>query len=94
MAWNEEGRIRCRFEFICPQQWSKLQPTETDDVRHCAACNRDVHLALTEADVRRHSEQGRCIAVPVVQQDDDADPDEPCWVVGMMETPYDPGHKE
>jgi hypothetical protein len=58
------------------------------------ACNRDVHLALTEADVRRHSEQGRCIAVPVVQPDDEADPDEPCWVVGMMEPPYDGGTEE
>lgn len=88
MAWNEEGRIRCRFQFTCPQQWSRLQPTEKDGVRHCPACNRDVYLALSEPDVRRFSEQGRCIAVPVVQMDDNADPDESCWLVGLMERPY------
>ena len=43
MAWNEEAQIRCRFQFICLQQWSKLQPTEQADVRrhgeqrHCIA---------------------------------------------------------
>ncbi len=70
MAWNEEARIRCRFQFTCPQLWSRLQPTEKDDVR-------------------RFSEQGRCIAVPVAREDEAADPDEPCWVVGLMERPYD-----
>lgn len=64
MAWNDEAQITCRFAFTCPQQWSKLQPTEQADVRHCAACNRDVHLALTEVDLRRHCEQGHCIALP------------------------------
>lgn len=94
MAWNDETKIQCRFELICPQQWSKLQPTEQDDMRHCAECNRDVHLALSETDMRRHSEQGRCIAVPVAQPKEDADPDEPCWVVGMMATPYDTEKEE
>ncbi len=88
MAWNEEGRIRCRFQFTCPQQWSRLQPTDKDGVRHCPACNQDVHLALSEADVRRHSDEGRCIAVPVAREDEAADADEPCWVVGLMERPY------
>ena len=88
MAWNDEVQIRCRFQFTCPQQWSRLQPTEKDDERDCAECDRDVHLALTEADVWRFSEQGRCIAVPVVRTDDDADPDEPCWLVGKAMPPY------
>lgn len=89
MAWNDEVRIRCRFAFTCPQQWSRLQPTDTEDVRHCPACNRDVHLALTKADVRRHSDEGRCIAVPVAREDEAGDPDELGWVVGLMERPYD-----
>lgn len=87
MAWNDDAQIACRFAFTCPQQWSKLQPTGQADVRHCAACDRDVHLALTEADLRRHCEQGHCIAVPVAQPEEEADPDEPCWVAGLMETP-------
>ncbi len=88
MAWNDDAQIACRFAFTCPQQWSKLQPTETDDVRHCAACNRDVHLALTEADLRRHCEQGHCIAVPLAREEEAADHDELCWVVGRVMPPY------
>ena len=88
MAWNDEAQIACRFAFTCPQQWSQLQPTGQAHVRHCAACNRDVYLALSEADLRRHSEQGHCIAVSVGQPEEEADPDEPCWVVGLMEPPY------
>jgi len=88
MAWNDEAQIACRFAFTCPQQRSQLQPTAQADVRHCAACNRDVYLALSEADLRRHSEQGHCIAVSVGQPEEEADPDEPCWVVGLMEPPY------
>lgn len=91
MAWNDDAQIACRFAFTCPQQWSQLQPTETDDVRHCAACDRDVHLALTEADLRRHCEQGHCIAVPLAREGEAADPDESCWVVGMIEPPYSAG---
>ncbi len=91
MAWNDDAQIACRFAFTCPQQWSKLQPTGQADVRHCSECNRDVYLALSEADMRLQSEQGRCIAVPLAQPEEKADPDEPCWVVGLMESPYSAG---
>lgn len=88
MAWKEEGWIECRFQFICPQQWSLLQQTSKDGVRHCLECHRDVYLALTEADLRRHRGQRHCIAVPLAQPDGEAEPGEPYWVVGMIETPY------
>ncbi len=88
MAGNDEAQIRCRFEFACPQQRSRLQPTEKEDVRHCAECNRDVHLTLTEADVRQHSDEGRCIAVPVSRERGESRAEEREYVVGMVETPY------
>ena len=68
MSWNEEARIGCRFHFKCPQLWSRLQPTPAESVRHCPECDRDVYLALTEEDFRRHSEDGWCIAVPVSRE--------------------------
>ncbi len=88
MAWNDEGQVKCRFQFICPQQWSLLRQTDKDGVRHCLECHRDVYLALTEKDFRRHSQEGRCVAVPVAQPDGETEPGEPCWVVGMIETLY------
>lgn len=94
MSWNEEARIRCRFSFTCPRLWDRLQPTAEKAVRHCPECDREVHLALTEEDVRRYSGEGRCIAVPVVQPEGEDDPDRSCWLVGMIAPPYDSGHKE
>ncbi|TXG78912.1 MAG: hypothetical protein E6R14_12065 [Thermomicrobiales bacterium] len=88
MSWNEKVRISCRFSFKCPRSWDHLQPTAEEGVRHCHECDRDVHLALAEEDVRRHCEEGRCIAVPVVQAHGAADPDESCWVVGKVMPPY------
>ena len=55
--------------------WNRLQPTQVESVRHCTECQRDVHLALTEEDFRKHSEEGRCIAVPVLQNNTEGDSD-------------------
>jgi hypothetical protein len=88
MSWNEEARIGCRFHFKCPQLWSRLQPTPAESVRHCPECDRDVYLALTEEDFRRHSEDGWCIAVPVSRERGESQDEEGEYVVGMVETPY------
>lgn len=88
MSWNEEARISCRFSFKCPRSWDRLQPAAKEGVRHCHECDRDVHLALTEADVRRHSEEGRCIAVPVSRERGESRAEEREYVVGMVETSY------
>jgi len=88
MSWNEEARIRCRFSFKCPRLWDRLQPTAEEGVRHCHECDRDIHLALSEAAVRRFSEEGRCIAVPVSRERGESRGKEREYVVGMVETPY------
>ena len=88
MNWNEEARITCSFRFKCPQVWNRLQPTQVESVRHCTECQRDVHLALTEEDFRKHSEEGRCIAVPVLQNNTEVDSDEPVYWLGQVVTPY------
>ncbi len=88
-SWNEEARISCEFRFKCPRTWEGLQPTADEGVRHCGACERDVHLAMTEQDFRRHREQGRCIAVRVLVSGEKADSgNEPGWWVGEPGPPY------
>ncbi len=67
MAWNDEAKISCAFRFKCPKVWDNLQPTQHEGIRHCPECDRDVHLALTEADFRRHADEGHCVAVRVLQ---------------------------
>ena len=88
-AWDEDARIRCEFRFKCPQVWERLQPTTTEGIRYCPECRRDVYLALTGEDFRKHRDEGRCIAVPVVRSDQETDPDERVYLVGQVESPYD-----
>jgi hypothetical protein len=49
-----------------------------------------VYLALTEEDVRKHSDEGQCIAVPVLQPDQQGDTDFETYAVGMIRAPYNP----
>lgn len=86
--WNDQARIACSFKFKCPKLWHLLQPTAVEGVRHCPECDRDVHLALTEDEFRRHSEQGLCIAVPVLRPERRAEPETPAYVLGRAESPY------
>jgi hypothetical protein len=88
MSWNEEARITCQFRFKCPQFWDRLQPSAEEEVRHCPECQRDVYLALTEEDFRKHSDEGRCMAVPVVRNSPQGDSDEPGYWMGQVDTPY------
>ena len=92
MSWNEKARISCRFRFKCPQVWDRLQPTDVEGVRHCPECRRDVHLASTEEDFRRHSNEGHCIAVPVLRVEEaQGQDDSMAYLVGNAFPPYD-GH--
>lgn len=92
LPWNAETRIACAFSFQCPQTWDQLTPTNQPTVRHCQTCDRDVRLALTEADFRRYHEQGACVAVPVVSSDKIGPSTESYIVGGTNSAPYRTQH--
>lgn len=81
------GGITCEFWFKCPRVWDRLQPTAVQEVRHCPECERDVYLALTEEDLMRHRDKGRCVAVPMVLTAGETD-DGPPMAVGMLKARY------
>lgn len=85
--WNDEARISCEFTFKCPKVWSRLQPTSVEGVRHCQECQREVHLALTEDDFKRHAEGGHCVAVRVVPPESSQEA-ELAYMVGFANPPY------
>ena len=91
--WNTHARISCEFSFKCPKHWDRLPPTAIEGVRHCAACDRDVHLALTEEHFRRHAEDGHCVAVRVLLPDT-LGGTESAYIVGSVVTPYEPHLKK
>ena len=51
-----------QFAFKCPKQWSALTLTSTPDVRHCGACEREVHFCSTLQDVMFHAARSHCVA--------------------------------
>ncbi len=59
-------------------------------IRHCPECNRNVHLALTEEDFRRHADGGHCVAVRVLQRELSAEDRKEVYVVGNVDVPYNP----
>ncbi len=57
-------------------------------ITHCPECDRDVHLALTEEDFRRHADEGRCVAVRVLQASVPEGDRKEVFRVGNAEAPY------
>lgn len=46
----------------CPKKWDKLMPTESGDVRFCAACWKQVHFASSAEHLRELASQNLCVA--------------------------------
>ena len=52
-----------KFSFRCPKRWHTLQLTDDPAVRHCDACDQNVHYCDDIAEARKHAAQGRCVAL-------------------------------
>jgi len=46
----------------CPKDWANLMPTESADVRFCAACWKNVHLAHSPEQLQDFAGKGLCAA--------------------------------
>lgn len=54
---------RRQFSFLCDRTWDEMTPTADAAVRHCEACDRNVHYCDTIVVARRHAAHGRCVAL-------------------------------
>ena len=54
--------LNCEMEFECPKNWFELTETDKAGVKHCAACNKRVHLCITQDELDGFANQGECIA--------------------------------
>lgn len=59
-----------RFRQRCPLNWFALAPTEHMEVRHCAVCDRAVHLAADAEAARFLAQAGHCTAFAEVGEPD------------------------
>jgi uncharacterized protein (TIGR02996 family) len=51
------------FTTVCEKQWDELAPIDTPTVRHCTACDQNVHYCDTIDEARKHARDGHCVAV-------------------------------
>jgi uncharacterized protein (TIGR02996 family) len=59
----ENCQISPAFRFKCPKQWEALKVTGDPTVRHCDACDKNVHYCHTLEEAQSHARQGHCVAV-------------------------------
>jgi uncharacterized protein (TIGR02996 family) len=52
-----------QFEVPCPKRWERLEPTDTDTVRFCEKCGKNVYHCSTVAEARAQALEDRCVAV-------------------------------
>lgn len=51
------------FQFLCPQTWNNLSPTDNADVRHCSVCKEKVYLCSTPENLVNLGRSGKCVAI-------------------------------
>lgn len=53
----------CKFAFECPRSWDELTVTDTETIRLCSVCDRDVYLAEDEEAFGLLAAAGKCAAL-------------------------------
>src|SRR5262249_28518669 len=82
---SSSGGWALRFDLVCEQTWANLKPTDSQNVRHCEACNKRVYFCDNLADAREHSREGHCIAVDLGGHPSRGRPGAPHGVSGSPE---------
>jgi uncharacterized protein (TIGR02996 family) len=59
----ESYDLNLRFNYLCPNRWADLRPTENAAVRYCEECRKKVHYCESKAEAERHALAGDCIAI-------------------------------
>ena len=62
--WNCPTLQLPLLSFQCPESWTALPDSGDPCVRHCPACEKQVHLCQTPEEFIFAGEQGHCVAVP------------------------------
>jgi uncharacterized protein (TIGR02996 family) len=65
--WRELDGARVEycveFAYRCPQRWDTLTPTDNEAVRHCPACQRNVHYCRSATEALDLADAGECVAI-------------------------------
>jgi len=55
-------KVQDCFEFICPERWDNLEPTDDPSIRSCSQCERNVYKATNKAKLLEFGKEGKCVA--------------------------------
>ena len=58
--YGPQGRLIGHL--TCPKQWDDLEPTDSERVRFCSSCERNVHHVITDEEIGRAIREDQCIA--------------------------------
>jgi hypothetical protein len=62
--------VYTRFTFVCPRTWVSLGRTKDEDVRSCDGCGELVYFCADDDALKRHAQQGHCVAMPATAEED------------------------
>ena len=52
---------KCTFRFICDQTWEELHPTESETIKFCSHCAKDVHLCTNDDELTACADRKKCV---------------------------------
>lgn len=68
---NSGARVMndCDLSFTCKKVWSELDTTGFLDVKHCASCQKNVHLIDSPGELDLAKALGRCVAFEYMENE-------------------------
>lgn len=64
---NDKKAKQYVFKFECAEVWETLTETETENIRHCGRCDKNVHLVQNGGEFTDNAAKGNCIYFPPMQ---------------------------
>jgi hypothetical protein len=56
----------CKLAVRCDKQWADMSPTDSENIRHCATCKRDVVLCTNRKEFQEAVRLDQCVALDVL----------------------------
>lgn len=63
MDWNEVTIRNCTFAFKCQAKWNSLIKTDSEGIRFCNDCQREVHFCEDDDELVRSIRLNKCVAI-------------------------------
>lgn len=59
---SKDKIINCTFEYKCSLDWNNLEKSESNDIRFCSNCEKNVYFAHSQSELNQFASEGKCVA--------------------------------